>query len=297
MKFLKKHWNFFIFTIITIFLGCYVCLFAFKKASDFTIYSKPNVELKVYTIWHIETFEGGGKSRLTFLKNLALDIEKQNAGVLFNIMQIEPENLESKLTSSIPDIISFGYGVGEILLPHLTNFNNTYSIRDDLVLSGSFANKVYALPYIVSGYAKFEKDKNFSTTIYGLNDYTHPRSISNLMAETNQYEAYKLFVNSKNLNLIGTARDVFRINNLIDINRISCNITPLDNYTDLIQYIACTKFDKSIDLFVSKLLSNEYQNKLCEYSLFSSLGTKIYSTGIYNDMENAILKAQIPNVF
>lgn len=296
MKQFKKHWKSFCFFVLTVLLGVYVCLFAIKKATNFTIYSKPNVDLKVYSIWHIETFEGGGKSRLTYLKNLATEIEKQNAGVLFNVIQVEPENLENQLASSSPDIISFGYGVGKTILPYLTNLNNTYSVRDELVASGSFANKVYALPYIVSGYAKFIRDEN-DKTVYGFNSYTCYNRIENFVAETSQYEAYKSFVNSKNLNLLGTARDVFRVSNLININRINCEIIPLDDFSDLIQYIAYLKADDITNLFVEKLLSGEYQAKLTDYALFSSLNTKIYSTGIYNDMENALLQAKIPNVF
>lgn len=296
MKQFKKYWKNICFIIFAVLLGVYVCLFAIKRATNFTIYSKPNVELKVYSIWHIETFEGGGKSRLTYLKNLANDIEKLNSGVLFNVVQVEPENLENQLASSTPDIVSFGYGVGKILLPYLTNLNNTYSVRDELVLSGSFANKVYALPYIVSGYAKFIRDEN-NKTIYGFNSYTCYNKIDSLTMETSQYEAYKTFVNSKNLNLLGTARDVFRVNNLINTNRLACNIIPLDDFSDLIQYIAYLKTDDITELFVKNLLSIEYQTKLTDYSLFSSLSTKIYSTGIYNDMENSLLQAKIPNVF
>lgn len=296
MKLVKNYWKIICFVICVCVLGCYVCLYGFKKAKDFTIYSKQNVELKVYSVWHVETFEGGGKSRLTYLKNLALDIEKQNSGVLFNIVQVEPEILADKLNNSTPDIISFGYGVGKIVLPYLTNLTNTYSVRDELVLSGSFSNKVYAIPYIVSGYAKFVKSKNNLQTVYGFNAYTCPNNVASLIKQPSQYEAYKTFVN-KNYNLVGTCRDLFRVSNLINVNRMSATITPLSDFTDLIQYIACCTADDITELFLSKLLSSEYQTKLTNYSLFSSLGTKIYSTGIYNDMENAILKAKIPNVF
>ena len=49
--------------------------------------------------------------------------------------------------------------------------------------------------------------------------------------------------------------------------------------------------------FLENVLSDHNQNSLTEYSLFSAKYNKIYNNGIYNDMENAIFKARIPNVF
>lgn len=297
MKFIKKSWKYLFCTLLICFLGFYVCFFAIKKVRNYEIYSKPSIVTKIYSVWHIETFEGGGKSRLTYLKNLTNKIEKENAGVLFNIIQIQPEKLENELKHTIPEIVSFGFGVGKILLPYLSVQENSYSVRDELFASGNFANKLYAIPYILAGYARFVHNENNTETIFGMNDFTKPNNTNNLIAYPSQYEAYKKFANDKKVNLVGTTRDLFRVNNLNEIGRKTATITPLDDYTDLIQYIAATKNDEIIEKFISTLLSPTYQAKLTEYSLFSSLNTKIYSQGIYNDMENAIFKARIPNVF
>jgi len=298
MKLIKKSWKFILCSALISFLGVYVCFFAIKNVRNYAIYTKPSIETKIYTIWHIETHEGGGKSRLTYLKNLANKIEKENAGVLFHISSIAPDKLEETLKNNIPDIVSFGFGVGKILLPHIAVQDNSYSVRDELFDSGSFANKLYAIPYIIGGYAHFShNENNTQTTIYGNNDFTKPHNTENLTAYPSQYEAYKKFVNDKNINLIGTTRDLFRVNNLNEIGRTTSTITPLDDYTDLIQFISSTKNDEITKLFISSLLSPEYQTKLTEYSLFSALNTKIYSQGIYNDMENAIFKAKVAKCF
>ena len=297
MKFIKKSWKFVLSLILIIFLGLYVFVFAFKSVLNFNIYTKPSIETKIYSVWHIETFEGGGKSRLTYLKNLAAKIEKENKGVLFNISQIQPQKLESLLQINKPNIISFGFGVGKILLPYLTVQDNTYNVRDNLIDSGNFANKLYAIPYIIGGYAHFSHNQANRQTIYGNNDFTHPQNTENCIVYPSQYEAYKEFVNNKKINLIGTSRDLFRVNNLNDIGRLSATITPIEDYTDLVQYVASTKNDDITKLFISSLLTAEYQAKLTDYHLFSTLNTKIYSTGIYNDMENAILKSSSPNAF
>ena len=297
MKLIKKSWKFILCFCLICFLGVYVCFFAIKNVRNYAIYTKPSIETKIYTIWHIETHEGGGKSRLTYLKNLANKIEKENVGVLFHISSIAPDKIEETLKNIIPDIVSFGFGVGKILLPHLAVQDNSYSVRDELFASGSFANKLYSIPYIIGGYASFKHNENNTQTIYGKNNYTKPNDIENLTTYSSQYEAYKKFVNDKKVNLIGTTRDLFRINNLNEIGRTTATITPLDDYTDLIQYISSTKNDEITELFISSLLSPEYQTKLTEYSLFSTLNTKIYTQGIYNDMENAIFKAKVAKCF
>lgn len=297
MKLIKKCWKYILCFFLIILLGFYVCFFAIKNVRNYAIYTKPSIDTKIYTVWHIETFEGGGKTRLTYLKNLANTIEKENAGILFHFTTIAPERLEETIKSNVADIISFGFGVGKILLPYLTIQNNPYNVRDELFLSGTFANKLYAIPYIIGGYAYFSHNENNLQIVYGNNNYTSPKNVENHVSYPSQYEAYKKFVNDKKVNLIGTTRDLFRVNNLNEIGRISATITPLDDYTDLVQYIASTKNDEIIEKFISNLLSQSYQTKLTEYSLFSTLNTKIYTQGIYNDMENAILKAKVPSVF
>ena len=97
--------------------------------------------------------------------------------------------------------------------------------------------------------------------------------------------------------LLGTARDLFRINNLNNIGRANAIINPINTYTDLIQYLGIVNSNKTTQKFMSLALSDTRQNSLIDYSLFSSKYNKIYSSGIYNDMEDAIFNCVIPNVF
>lgn len=283
-------------------LGVYVCCFAIKKARNYEIYSEPSLNTKIYTVWHIETFEGGSKSRVDYLKSTAKTIEQQNLGTLFYIKVINPENLESELSASKPDIISFGFGVGQVLLPNLLNLNNTYNVRDELVESSMFNNKLYALPYIVSGYAEIKHTELGSTFLCGTSKYVKPQNIySSLnLTPTNKessYEAYKHFVYNKDAILLGSARDVYRVNNLNNIGRTNAIIKPINTYTDLLQYVGLCVNDNITNKFVELLLNKENQLSLTNYSLFSSLHNKLYNLGIYNDMENAIYNAKIAKVF
>ncbi len=291
------------FNIVLIAIICIYCLIvAIRKANNYQIYTKPEIETKIYTVWHCETFEGGGKSRLTYLKNIAREIEKENAGVLIMIKTINPEVLESELINTTPDIISFGYGVGNTVLPKLSALEQTYNVRDELIVSSSFNSKIYALPYMVSGYAMITHNAQSTNFHCGQNNYINPSNIYNTLnlkpVETeSQYEAYKDFVYDKKVSLLGSGRDVYRVSNLNNIGRTSAMILPIDSYTDLIQYLGLIKSDNITNKFLSLCLSDEHQNKLTEYSLFSSKYQKLYHTGLYCEMEDAIAKCSVPKVF
>lgn len=302
MKFIKKHWFKVLNVVLAVTLSVYVLSVGIQKAKDYEIYKKPSLETKVYTVWHVETFEGGGKSRIMYLNKIAKSIEKANAGILFAVKQIAPEKLSRVLEENSADIISFGYGVGEILLPYLLPLTNTYNVREELVESGTFNNQLYALPYIMSGYAMITHNEETENFHCGENGYTNPSEIYNTLnkqpvEKESQYEAYKDFVNNKNVTLLGTARDVFRINNLNSLGRTNATISPISSYSDLVQYIGLTNSDKITNLFLSLALNDENQVSLTEYSLFSSKHNKIYVNGIYNTMEDAIFNAKIPKVF
>ena len=283
-------------------ISVYTLAFGIKRARDFEIYKQPEIDTKIYTVWHIETFEGGGKSRISYLNKIARKLESENAGVLFAVKQIDADKLESLLQNQTPDICSFGFGIGKTLLPYLKSLSNVYNVRDELVASGSYNNNVYALAYIVSGYSLIEQETNSDNFLCGTSTYIHPEIIYNNLNKTpnktqSQYEAYKEFANSKNSSLLGTARDVFRVNNLNKTGRKNATFTPIDSYTDLIQYVGLLTQDEMTKAFLEQTVNNENQMSLSTYSLFSSTYSNLYSEGIYNDMESAILRAKIPCVF
>ncbi|MGN0787752.1 MAG: hypothetical protein ACI4L6_01635 [Candidatus Onthoplasma sp.] len=302
MKFFKQHIKKILSVSLMLILCFYVAFFGIKKAIQHEIYKQPDKQTTIYEIWHIETFEGGSKSRIEYLKTIARKLEKSEPENLFMIRSISPENLETELSQSTPDIISFGYGVGKIVLPFLSDFENCFNVRDELVESGMFSNKVYALPYIMSGYALITHGNLTNNFKCGTSPYCHPEKIyleNNFAVSTIEtpYEAYKHFVNDKTATLLGTNRDVYRVDKLNNIGRLNCSITPCSTYTDLIQYIGICKPNETTKNFVKCVFSNENQQNLTNFSLYSVNFGKIYQTGIYSDMEDAIMKASIPNAF
>lgn len=301
LLFFKKHWTRLLCAGLIICLSCYVLLFGIKKARNYEVLKGKNKEQTIYTLWHIETFEGGGKARIDYLKTIARYIEKQDDTALFMIKQVDPRALENKLQNSQPDIISFGFGVGKVILPYLLNFETTFDVRDELISSGSFNKNLYAIPYIVSGYAMFSHSTQTKEFHVGATGFTAPETIYSQLnlhpqKSESQYEAYKSFVYDK-VQLLGTGRDLFRINNLNNIGRTNAMINPINTYTDLVQYLGITNSNLTTRKFLELALSETYQNKLVDYSLFSSKYNKLYYSGIYSDMEDAISMCRIPNVF
>ena len=302
LLFFKKYW-FKVLSIVLIFaISFYVLAFGIRKATNYEILKGDDKQQTIYTVWHVETFEGGGKARIDYLKTIARDMEKQDNQVLFMIKAVAAEKLADELKASKPDIISFGFGVGKIVLPNLSAQENSFEIRDELIESGSFNKKFYAVPYIVSGYAMFNHSIQADEFHVGTNTYIKPQNIYsslNLHPKENesQYEAYKDFVYNKNVQLLGTGRDLFRVNNLNNIGRTNAIISPINSYTDLIQYLGIINSNETTQKFISLALSDTYQNSLSQYSLFSSKYNKLYHDGIYNDMEDAIMSCKIPNCF
>lgn len=298
----KKFFVKLLITVLIIFILIFAPTVAFSRARNFEIYSKENITSKIYTVLHIETFEGGKKSRIDFLKSVAREIESSHAGIYFMIKSISADELESYLSESTPDLISFGFGLGKSFIQNLVPFDSTYDIRDELILSGSFNGELVALPYIVSGYALFRHNATASEFHCGQTGYTFPEKIYSTLnfppieAES-QYDAYKDFVYDKNVVLLGTGRDVFRVDNLNKVGRANAMIEPIDTYTDLIQYLAKFTDDDITREFCSLALSDEFQRTLTDYSLYSAKYNKIYTDGIYSDMENAIMSCEIARAF
>ena len=150
--------------------------FAIKRVRNIE-FKNEKKQQEIFTIWHVETFEGGGKARIDYLKRIAREMEKENNEVLFMIKQIDPRSLENEINSAAPDIISFGFGVGKIVLPHLQAQSETFDIRDELVESGSFNKSFYAVPFMVGGYAMFNHSALADEFHVGQNDYISPNEI------------------------------------------------------------------------------------------------------------------------
>ena len=93
MKFIKNHKLQILSIILILILSIYVIFFAISSVKKNTTLKGEHRGQALYTIWHIETHEGGGKSRADYLKNIIHNMEKTNKELLFVFRSINPENL------------------------------------------------------------------------------------------------------------------------------------------------------------------------------------------------------------
>lgn len=300
MQKIKKIINLF----VLMFFIAFSLLFCLNKVNKSHIISNNNSTPEIYELWHIESFEGGGLSRLTYLKNIALEYEKQNPNKLFIVKQIESDQLANALSKNFPHIISFSEQVAKDILPLLKNFDKEYNIQDNFLKSAQYNGKLMALPFIASGYCYFTKTsskENLTTYTANNNLHTAIDITNNTNINNNQilssYECYTKFVNSNNIKLLGTARDLFRIKNLESLGRFSVNYEPVSSFSDLVQYLGTTSNNPEVIKFIDFALSDVNQKNLTKFSLFSTKQLSLYTEPIYLQMENAINQCNIPNIF
>lgn len=264
----------------------------------------------VLELWNIDTFEGGSVSRTQWLSKRAIQFESVNKGVYIMVTNMSVEQAKLNFENNKkPNMISFGIGVGDVILPNLIKYKGKMNVRDDLLKGGTNDGVVYAVPYILGGYIITSENQivnNLQNLGYGedsnncfslalaMNDYT----CTNFYEENqdlDSFSAYDKYLQKKFSTLCGTQRDAYRINNKIANGSLNNqNIKYLSNFSDLVQYIGicdnsaieneiCTKF-------IEYITNEESQLSLCNISMFSVLPIKIYTTGYLNEMENVLLK-------
>lgn len=289
---------------LLVFFVVFSALFCINKFNKTPLITNNNKHLKIYEIWHVESFEGGGANRQNYLNSLAVNYEKQNPTTLFIIKGINYNELENALNKNTPHLISFSEQVAKIVLPHLKELKNEYNIQQNLLNSATFNGKLMAIPFIASGYCYFTKTTNTENLqLYTANNNLHnATSLTNNQTINNghtlsSYECYTKFVNSNNIKLLGTARDLYRIKNLERLGRFSVNYQPVSTFTDLIQYLGITSIDNEVLNFVKYIMTESSQQKLSELNLFSTTHLKLYSEPTYSLMEQALTTCHVPNIF
>ena len=305
------------------------------------IFNKKNYELNlnkylglenktkvVLNMWHIETFEGGTNSRTKFIEKQAINFNKQNNNCFISVTKMTEEQLVLNLKQGLlPDIFSFGVGVGSLISGYLTELEENNCVRSDLIDYGKIGKNIYAYPYILSGYCLITHksmintqenyDRTFSSKVVAkkevkglgitLSTYLNSSEVllkqglkdinkDNLLQSQSTYNAYTTFISKKSISLLGTARDVARCKNReLNGNLSSCNYNYLSGYSDLIQYVGVnenlskTKSDyaKSFSTYLTLDSSQKY---LANFGLFSINNKSIYSNGYMKDFENVLQK-------
>lgn len=298
------------YILLIIFVVC-VPFFCFDNEIFINISNDSNNTTQVLELWHIETFEGGSASRELYIKRCAIAFEKLYKNKLIIVKTINPENIENALTNAKPDMISFGFGVGDIILKYLKPLDKQYKVRDDLLQSAMVNSKQMAIPFILSGYVfitsqskTLDEWQQTNEQIYTQNiQYTNAEYIYKQQPINNgklltAYQAYNEFVQNKAKILLGTSRDLYRVNNLIEKGKISASFNYINHYSDLVQYIGIINKNIITQNFVEFLLTDKIQIELNNYCLYTTKSLSIYTRQPYVDMENALSNNLfVPKVF
>lgn len=275
---------------------------------------KPYNYQGILELWHIETFEGGSVSRSSFLQKQAVAFEKQNKGTYIVIKTMTLEQLQLNLANDqMPNMISFGIGVGDGFVNNLCSLNFTLDVRPDLLTGGSFNGKQLAMPYLLGGYALISKNGFSGTTGTGYHSTTNSLKSAHINKlklsfyddiNFDSYTAYDKFLKGSFTNLLGTQRDVYRVQNRVNkglLNNIEYKF--LSGYTDLVQYISVFKSTQQeqeiCTAFIKQLLSKNTQQNIANINLFSVLqNTSLYTEDIFAKMEKCLSgNLQTENVF
>ncbi len=272
-----KKFLWIITSIITI-IVVVICPFFLKSKK-----SEEKVKTAVITVWNVDSFEGGKGSRTTFLRNACKNFSKRYKNVSFLVTSYTLEGVKTALSKGItPDLISYG---GCSL--NLENYAEkiSYSVKDGGELS---KGKRYAVSFLKGCYFKIEKGDKNGTVILSKGDFTSPE-IAGLFSDAkginyqilSPIKAFNLFATKKDVTLIGTQRDVFRLIN----NEEEFTLTPILDYSDLYQYISLTAKGETEKFyareFISYLLSDSVQEKLTSLGLFSVNKSGLYTGDEY----------------
>lgn len=288
----------------------------------------------VLDLCHVETFEGGSASRSGYLKRQAEKFNKQNNNFFVSVTTMSFEEFELNINNGYSaDLYSFGTGAGSFVQNKLQTLKKQSNIREDLQKNATISGKIYAYPYLLSGYAVISYEsltsqdetltskltsskqgkKIINGTIFGtgvtnpaqaLLDSSIKLQSHDVTIEDTTYSAYSNFLKKTTKSLVGTARDVARIKNREQNGNISpCKYEYLSGYSDLVQYIGVSSnLDKAksevATSFATFLLSNTAQKDIANYGLFSATNLKIYESDYMSEFEKTLsLPLQGVNAF
>ena len=292
---------------------------------------------QVLSLWHIETFEGGSTSRSAYLQKIATEFNKQNNGVFIIIKTLTMEQARLNVKEGCCDIVSFGFGAGELLKPYLVSLQEVKLEKDfDMVAKNN--DNVLAYPYMYGGYATITREQamissgftpenlqenlfnifiskknnkavgfakksqtNFAKALSLCSVFGNPTNFFDNNLDT--YQTYCKFIEGEFSTLVGTTRDVVRCKNREMAGKLSsCVYNYLSGYTDLVQCIGVMNGEevkqKTAMEFATFLLSEYSQTQIKKVGMFSTTGKVLYDDGYMKDFEQAMLKEkQVPNIF
>ena len=254
----------------------------------------------ILTVWQVDGFEGGRGSRKQFLLKVARGYERENQGVLVMVSDYTLDGVKENFDKGIfPDLISYSVG---------TAVTGCSEIRVDRRVSGGMVGgKIYATAWARGGYVliinptltkgEYEQ-KELQNVVISQGEYTQPLLALALggykvkdVCVMRPMDAYVRFVSGKTPYMVGTQRDIVRL----ETRGMEVLSVPLEDYNDLYQYVSVTSTDAVKRLyserFVEYLLSDSVQNSLVDICMLSPYVDVAHQ----NEHLNAMQKVKVNN--
>lgn len=237
---------------------------------------------------------------------------------LFSFSKGAEELIKDKLSNlqfnslNISNVSLFESGkVGDSLLavPYCYSAYVLISSTQNLSNYENYNNESLAQLLYKTGYVKKLKksEKNIYSCVYGGAGRTSPikninalgltadeLSFTNKVNEMSGYDAYCDFVAGNANILVGTLRDLARIENKVSVGAWQdAIIEPFSKQTDMVCYLSATDFNGELrkryaNEFISFCLNESSQQKIAEMGLLSVTNNNIYSSGAINVVEKYI---------
>ena len=204
---------------------------------------------------------------------------------------------------------------GKLLaMPYMSGIYTLISTAEKLQSAGKeYAGNLKEIALDLAWAKKQRKsEKQIYSLTFGQNDYVGAmdcfsrefagKSIEELIAKNivdikcksqSPYQAYASFIAGESSVLLGTQRDVIRMQNRQMAGKENDVIyCALGKYCDLVQFVGICTSDKAkysvLSAFVQFLLSDEIQNSLKDIGMFSINGKKIYKDGVFAELEKVL---------
>lgn len=318
---IKNFKNIVFFAIFLIFI--IIAPFYFQKAG---VYTPPLIkaETTFLKVWHIDSFEGGSGNRATFLEKMATQFHKANPNIFIVVQNLSEEEVLSAVENGDKaDIISFSHHIANEIMENLSPLSVKNNAKEELLSCGQKNGKTYAVPWNMSGYclignsqvderilqtlnldSVYSFDKGQYNYLAGLkNNYGQIAMMKNTTAKCDltkcdknifdktTYQAYTDFVANKGAVLLGTTRDVHRIENRVSLGSIQeVKYLPLGKFTDMVQFLGCMNSQNQLtaECFIEYVTSNENQKQLKSIGLFSPNKLYLYNQSPFKDMEEKL---------
>ena len=272
----------------------------------------------VIDLWNVDSFSGGSISKSDYLEQVARKFEIQNKGLYINIQNMTVDEFSLAIASGKrPAMISFGYGLGELVKDLLAPLEIDLSaVKSEIKNAGMVENNQLAVGYLMGGYAYFSSSEKLSDAskdnsiklssefvncgydkklrksvkhiyglVYGKSNYISPQNcienglVSEICEAPSDYDAYVDFVSLNNATvLLGTQRDLVKLKGKLERGMVQdLLIEPVVNFNDLVQFIGAVKDQEEQVVNYSKFFM---EFLLCDDSQKQLAGSGLFSTTI-----------------